>query len=448
MSTRALTLAASLFTALAAGSARAELVVGPTLEVDYVGPDGTFLHYRPDAVWNDDGFVLAWADNAPGCETSCEYDIRAATVSSNGGASLPVEVFSRVGEDFDVALAARDARVCYAWKASGEGIYVGVGGATGPLEAQRLTTFGGLPAVAAGPDGWLLVWLDDLALKALHLTPAGTAVESTPMVLAALADVHSRPRVTHDDQSFVVVWADGPNEVGLLARRVPDSGTSLGPTVEVSVDDVSSPDIAWDGAQLGVTFVHGGVQLVFLDEALAARPDRSVSIRGGAGMSPTLAPRDGGGFLVVYAESRPASERWGDIGLYAMRVGPDGTLLDPGTPGVLGSGSALIVNDPGWLEWHPRLARGEGGQYLVVWEGSVDRTPTISTTGIFAVLLEDLSDPGTAEPETAEVAEGEDRPPRDEGCGGAATTSVAWVGLALLIRYTRTCVRRRVAGRR
>lgn len=90
----------------------------------------------------------------------------------------------------------------------------------------------------------MLVWIDDLALRALHLDASGGA---------------------------------------------------------------SAPDIAWDGAQLGVAFVHGGVQLFLLDGALAARPDRSVTIRGGAGGTPTLAAREGGGFLVVWAEDRPAS---------------------------------------------------------------------------------------------------------------------------------------------
>lgn len=130
-----------------------------------------------------------------------------------------------------------------------------------------------------------------------------------------------------------------------------------------------------------------------------------------------------------------------------MRVAPDGTLLDSGTPGVLGSGCALVVNDAGWLEWRPRLARGEGGQYLVVWEGSVDRTPTVSTTGIFAVLIEDQPDGGASEPEveTAEVAEAQERPPRDDGgCAGGDVHALAWLvfGAGSLIRCMRSVARR------
>jgi hypothetical protein len=175
-------------------------------------------------------------------------------------------------------------------------------------------------------------------------------------------------QVAFDGTNYLVVWTDyrgydqDPDYADIYAARITPGGTNLDPNgIPIAVTGAwreGQPAVAFDGTNFLVTWDRGGY------------PDGDLY---GTRVSPQGEVLDGDGFLIA---SGPGDQTWSDIAfdgtnylvtwtgypengggdIYATRVTPGGTVLDPGGIPV-STGSAV----------HPSVAF-DGTNYLIVWD--------------------------------------------------------------------------------
>ena len=156
------------------------------------------------------------------------------------------------------------------------------------LACQDTAMFQFSPAVASGESGFLIAWLSGRSLgvvvQAVRLGPDGTLLDSVPIDFTGDTLFQNRVQVGTDGHDYLVVWCgEEPGGIGqsLFCSRVDASGTKL------------------DSVPVLVCSTTEGL----FDPAVAFLNDR---------------------YLVVWCDQRK------DFDIYAARILPDGTLLDPG----------------------------------------------------------------------------------------------------------------------
>jgi len=420
----------------------ADVVVGDDFEINYQAPDGWVNAYGPVAGYNGTDFMALWEDNWSGCDTqTCEWDVDSKHISLGGTVVLgPTAVGDGPGEQCDPAIALGEDRSMAVWveMAGGDGglfaVPMGSGGIPllGPTRIAEAESYSADPAVAWTGDTFLVAWHSDAGdIEAIRVDAGGIPVDADPISVASEPGEEWHPRVACAEESCLVVWDDWSQ---VLGRRVRSSdGVVLDDDPIVIGAQGRDPAIAWDGTRYLVVWTNNGIVGTHVEADGTVPFYGGVGIRGGGGSNPDVVSLDPG-FLVVYAESRPEEgedpHRWGWYGIYGMRIDPDGNTVDNGTPGVLGSGSFLIANDPTRLQWHPRIAGGNG-DYLVVWIDSEDWDTVWTTQGVFGAVLEV---PPWDDPEGDTGDTGSDPGDDDErrGCTTGGGPSTLWWPLALL----------------
>jgi hypothetical protein len=280
----------------------------------------------------------------------------------------------------------------------------------------------GMPAVAYGGDGYLVVYGEAGAIRGVRIDVDGDVLDPNGFAISQTGTSNFAARLGFDGVRYLVAWGHYSQPAGydVYAARVTNAGAALGEFVVVSgAGDQILPDVVFDGGEHFVvwqdsasgTFALRGAHVSTagtvldpggLDLATSAGGcyGPSVSFDGSqhliAWTTPTSPAGDariearridvdgtplGASFAIASATGPNADVAvafdgtehfvaWSvrgygaSAGIFARRVATDGTLLD-GTA----SDSGLLVASAGTTEQEvlPALARGDAGRLLLVW---------------------------------------------------------------------------------
>jgi phosphoribosylformylglycinamidine (FGAM) synthase PurS component len=226
------------------------------------------------------------------------------------------------------------------------------------------------PAVGFGAANFLVVWEDRRSgvtdIYAARVTPQGSVRDLSGIVVSTAASWQLVPAMAFDGANYLVVWQDGGgsplHEYDIYAARVTPQGVmidSASITVSVAEDDQSSPAVAFDGTNFLVAWEDGrsGTSDIY---AARVTPQGEVLDPLGIAVSAAVYEQcrpaiafDGANFLVTWDDERRAPS---DI--FAARVTPQGTVLDP---------AGIAVSTAAQTQESPAIAF-DGDNFLVVWE--------------------------------------------------------------------------------
>lgn len=239
----------------------------------------------------------------------------------------------------------------------------------------------GLPAIATDGDHFLvvsrritgqspdyfaqwiasLVTLDGTMLSSVDLGPPRPMADRSAAQQATVAfDGTNYLVVTEQDNNF----ASTGNHMSLVATRVSAAGSLLGALSEVAPSGSNSPMLAFDGARYLLVYRSGNtydslspISAVFVSPATGQTVGSVFQVAAG----PVYQGRpdvafDGTNYLVVWEQIRTEQLP----GVFAARVTPAGTVLDP----------AGVLVHPSSLDGYARspAVAFDGSNYLVVWE--------------------------------------------------------------------------------
>jgi hypothetical protein len=227
-----------------------------------------------------------------------------------------------------------------------------------------------LPAIAFDGANFLVTWYDYRSgsssdIYAARVTPQGTVLDPSGVPISTAAYNQWSPALAFDGANFLVTWDDyrSGSDYDIYAARVTPQGTVLDPSgipVSTATSYEYLPAVAFDGANFLVTWEDGRSGSSYDIYAARVTPQGTVLDPNGIPVStvadyqwyPALA-FDGANFLVTWQDNR--SDPSYDI--YAARVTPQGTVLDPN-----GIPISTATND----QWYPAVAF-DGANFLVTW---------------------------------------------------------------------------------
>jgi len=221
------------------------------------------------------------------------------------------------------------------------------------------------PRAAFDGTNWLVVWEGGVGIGGCRLRPDGTVLDSTGLVLSNLVSTgNSAPDIAFDGTNCFVVWSvwvsDRWEVHGVLVRQ---DGSVLAPVrVTGGRGWQRFPAVAFDGTNYLVAWHDREADGA--DDIYAARvtpqgtmldPDGFVVCAAADTQRSVAVSRCGDQCLVAWQDRRGGST-WFDV--YAARVSRDGTVLDP--DGIAVSGAARYQTDV--------AVSAAGGDWLVTWQ--------------------------------------------------------------------------------
>jgi hypothetical protein len=225
------------------------------------------------------------------------------------------------------------------------------------------------PGLAASEVAWLVVTEvcpSTCELRAIRVAPDGTLLDPMPGVLVGGGSV-SPPAVASDGSGWLMAWYNYP--AGMYGAHIDASGTLLDQITFLDLP-VGYPAVAYAGGVYLVAFGDqrdSGTSI----SAIRVAPDGTVldpmpiQISAPPGTK-TLGgvATDGERFLVVWGDTRrgDTSPGFSAADIYAARVTTDGELLDGPA-----SGGGIVVNAlPGQHKSQPQVAY-DGERFVVTW---------------------------------------------------------------------------------
>jgi hypothetical protein len=221
------------------------------------------------------------------------------------------------------------------------------------------------PAVAFDGTNYLVAWGEQRSgtygIYAARVTQAGDLLDGTGILVAAGALDQSSPRLVYGGTNYLVVWQN--TDGGIDGARVSRDGAVLDPGVGAITiaSGALDPAVASDGANYLVAWSDARNGLDLDIYATRVSPDGTVLDPGGVPVSTTVGDQsaptvafDGTNYLLAWQDLRNGA----DLDIYGARVSPHGTVLDP---------AGIPISTAPYDQTAPALA-ADGGNSLVVWE--------------------------------------------------------------------------------
>lgn len=386
-----------------------------------------YYQYNPRVAWNGQNWLVTWTTEVD----RYQYAIHAARVAPNGAVLDPIPIVVYASDCYEprtFTVASDGSNWVVGWKGivdnnplmisitaariTPDGVVLDPGGRH--LYTRQQGFFWGIDLAFAG-DEYLLSWRESLPgppyavrgrLIAPDLQPLGAA-----FTIVSTSD-QPNTQVATDGNDFFVVWGQDAVLADVRGSRISHAGQVLDPGGILIVDPLRSgleADVTWDGTNWLV--VHGRMTEGFSNaDVFAARiapdgtlldPDGFLVAGGPTNQShPAIARGVTGKAQVVWTDSVPSR---GQEDIHTAAIGTDYTV---------GPDAAASLGAP--RQSSPRLAAGAGG-FLAVFPSEASRE-----TRILAHRLDGRGRP--LDPEPIEVARGDLRNP-----------AVAWNGSVFLV---------------
>jgi hypothetical protein len=350
--------------------------------------------YEPAVAWNGTNYFVVWGDNRAATSVSnCSCDIYGTQVGSDGtvadvgGIAISTAadwqqepVITSNGSDFFVAWD--DHRSGGSWDVYGTlidaaGTVLSPTGTVISNAGQPLP----VPAVAWNGTNYAVVWEDPRSsgygdIYTTRVSAAGAVLDPSGVLVSNATYDQQGPALAATGTDFFAVWTDGRTlNSDVYGSRITGAGVVSDPSgirITSALDRQGNSAIAWDGTNFLV--VWNDLRSGTLYDIYAARiaPDGTVLDPDGIPVSTDVSSDqitpavawDGTNFLVVWEDSRNYNgnnynER-NDI--YGARVGADGTVVDPG-------GMPISTADKD--QTNPKVA-WNGQNYLVTYNLNVN----------------------------------------------------------------------------
>ncbi|MFH1313835.1 MAG: hypothetical protein ABIJ00_11505 [Candidatus Eisenbacteria bacterium] len=224
------------------------------------------------------------------------------------------------------------------------------------------------PAVASDGTDYLVVWDDqrntlDFDIYGARVAADGTVLDEVGIAACIAVEDQKEPAIAFDGTNYLVVWTDERNgSADIYGSRMGSDGQVLDPDgilISAASSAQSSPAVAFGDTAYFVTWTDwrdGNANIYAARVAL----DGTVLDTSGVMVSAAVAEQefpavsfDGTGWLVVWHDSRS-----GQADIYGSRVALDGTVLDS---------SGIVVSASVTEELNADITFN-GTNYLVVWD--------------------------------------------------------------------------------
>jgi phosphoribosylformylglycinamidine (FGAM) synthase PurS component len=397
----------------------------PDVYVARVTPAGTVLDPRgilatlaigwqeyPAVAFDGANFLVSWA-NGRSDSTRAVY---AARVTPQGAVldSTDIAISTDPGWHSDPAIAFDGTNYLVTWMDYRNGAY-------GDIYATRVTPQGTVldpsgipvstetddqlyPAIAFDGTNYLVTWMDDRSgstydIYAARVTPQGTVLDPSGILVSAAADYQSYPAVAFGGTNYLVTWMDyrGGSDYDIYAARVTPQGVvldSAGIAVSADTNDQLYPAVAFDGANFLVSWTddrsdwQGDIYAARVTPAGAVLDPAGIAVSTveGEQQYPDVA-FDGTNCLVAWGDNRSGST----FDIYCARVTPAGVVFDSGP---------VVRQERDQVG--PALARGSANQLFLAYEGWAGTVggKTYNTDRIWGKMN---PSPGVEEIENSEV---------------------------------------------
>jgi hypothetical protein len=338
-----------------------------------------YNQYVPAVAFDGANSMVTWMDY----RSDTSSDIYAARVTPQGTVLDPNGIpVSTAADDQELpALAFDGANFVVTWDDSRSGSYPDIyaarvtpqGTVLDPsgIPISTAASYQGYPALAFDGTNFLVTWEDSRSgssrdIYAARLTPQGTVLDTNGIPVSIAANYQGYSAVAFDGTSFLVTSEDSRNgdTSDIYAARVTPQGTVLDPNgilVSIAASYRESPAVAFDGTNFLVTWedhrngTYADIYAARVTPQGTVLDPSGIPISSAAGgqWSPAIA-FDGANFLVTWTDSRSG----GSYHVYAARVTPQGTVLDP---------SGIPISTAASYQGYPALAF-DGANFLVTWE--------------------------------------------------------------------------------
>jgi len=313
---------------------------------------------------------IPFDENDANCDENDDLDQGSFVVSEGVGSRFAQAALAGGTEGY--LMVGRD------WYDSGSGWQSHIIAAlVGPDGSQQGTPFGidetsayaQAPEVAAGADGYLVVWQQDYSIEGIYVGADGALESSFTIADNSGGGYHRNPSVVGTDAGFVVLWDyEPPTTWQSSVFAVAVDGSTVGTAFEVArLDSGYTQDGTGAASEEGVllTVVEDNdmdgkpVLGRLLDLDLNPVGDSFVVWSGdGRADEPTVAPSaDGTGFLVGFEVEDPG---YGGSDIYVQTVASNGEISGTAqavTESSLGGDdyrkdpNLLAVGNAYWLTW-------------------------------------------------------------------------------------------------
>ena len=225
------------------------------------------------------------------------------------------------------------------------------------------------PRLASGSGNLLAVWMDGRdtisyipQAFAARISRAGVVIDTNGIALGGSVNEQVYASAGSDGTNYLVVWADHRSSAGIYGARIGPNGERLAPgafAICTTAVQPFLPTVTFDGTNYLVAWCQLG-DGYFDIYATRVAPDATVLDPNGIAVCTAyndqvmpVAASCGGNSMIAWSDYR--SEMWPAV--YAARIAPDGAVLDP-------DGFSLYADT--MPRAYPSITSG-GGNYQLAW---------------------------------------------------------------------------------
>jgi hypothetical protein len=209
------------------------------------------------------------------------------------------------------------------------------------------------PRAAFDGTNYLVVWTgtwygSEDSIIATRVNPSGSVIDPCGIRIGK----GTAPSVAFDGNNYLMTWE---RDSTIHCARVSRAGVVLDTPIAVTNVRGTAPAVAFDGTNYLVAWGGNDLYSARVSPAGAVLDTEGILVSGANGVQehPSIA-RDGANCLITWQDMRPGG--YSDI--YGARVTPSGSVLDPG---------GIAISTASYSQHYPAVAF-DGTNYLVTWQ--------------------------------------------------------------------------------